>query len=217
VSYRNGMLTVVAENSMLSDVLNAIKSATGAKFDFTSGGAQERVAASIGPAPPRQVLMTLLNGSHYDYIILSSETNPAQVQSVVLTPKSNAPAGQPAVNAYNPPQQPQQAVPQISPDQAAGNDDNEGFAEPADQNQDQNQEDQDNSGQTPTNQAMPNQQPQYPQIGQPVNPQQPGTNPNGEGQVKSPEQLLQELRRMQQQNQQNNPNNPQTQRPDRPQ
>src|SRR5215475_13856106 len=90
VSYVNGQLTVVAENSMMTDVLNGIRSTTGIKMEGLGGNA-DRVYGQFGPAAPRVVINSLLNGSHYDFIILSSVETPDAVQRVILSPRGNSP------------------------------------------------------------------------------------------------------------------------------
>src|SRR5262245_60317508 len=73
VSYSNGMLGIVAENSTLADVLTAVRQKTGTNIDAPASAASERVVISIGPAPANSVLAALLNGSRFDYIILGSQ------------------------------------------------------------------------------------------------------------------------------------------------
>src|SRR5262249_33219743 len=55
VSYVTGKLTVVAENSMMTDVLNGVRSATGIKMEGLGGNA-DRVYGQFGPASPRIVI-----------------------------------------------------------------------------------------------------------------------------------------------------------------
>ncbi|HEX6466171.1 MAG TPA: hypothetical protein VFZ99_02635 [Terriglobales bacterium] len=92
LSFAGGALTVVANNSTLTDVLKAISNITGAKIEGLNG-AGDRVYGQFGPAPPRAVLDTLLEGSHYDFIILSAVDNPQSVQQVILSPRANTPSG----------------------------------------------------------------------------------------------------------------------------
>ena len=87
VTYDNGALTIVAQNSTLGDILRAVHTQTGAVMDI-SGSATERVVSRFGPGSPRDVLAQLLNGSSYNYVILGSPTDAGTVQKVVLTPKS---------------------------------------------------------------------------------------------------------------------------------
>jgi hypothetical protein len=174
ISYQNGQLTVIAENSNLSDVLNGIRTATGVRIENSGGSGGDRVAAKIGPAPVRDVLLSLLQGSRYDFVMMGSDTDPNQIERVVLSQKSAATGG----NNPAPAQAstlPQNGVVQSEETDSEGEDNNnEGFA-PA-----------------PAQPAPQTNQPQPP--GAAV---QPGSEPaNG---VKTPEQLLQDLRNMEQQ------------------
>src|SRR5262249_11474592 len=92
VNYAAGMLTIVAQNSTLGDILNAVKSRTGATVD-APGPLSERVATRLGPAPPRQVLADLLKGSHFDYVLLGSDSDPMAVRSIILTRSSGGSSG----------------------------------------------------------------------------------------------------------------------------
>src|SRR5262249_28535035 len=89
-SYVNGQLTVVADNSMMIDVLNGIRSATGIRMEGLSGG-NDRVFGQFGPGSPRVVIDSLLTGSHYDFIILSSLETPDKVQRLILSPRGSNP------------------------------------------------------------------------------------------------------------------------------
>ncbi len=168
VSFSNGLLTIVAENSTLSDILRAVRTQTGAAVEIPSN-ATERVVTHLGPGAPRNVLASLLNGSHFNYVMLGSPTNPDKVDRVILTSKSG---GAPDVgSAPMPPgQNNTTAVPMEEPDAQPSVDMSEQPAEDGAENS-ANEE------------------------GQP----QP---PNGQPQVKTPEQLLRELQQQQQQQQQ---------------
>jgi hypothetical protein len=185
VKYEGHQLTIVSRNSTLGDILRAVKTQTGAVVEMPSNST-ERVVGSFGPGPARDVLATLLNGSHFNYVLLGSPANAAVLDRVILITKSGpdevgstvqASAAQPGN-----PQTPLQLGPgQVPPDGDA--------ADAADDVQD----DADDSSATVV-----------PDDGQ----QQPG-NP---GSVKTPEQLLQELQRqqvIQQQQQQQNGVSPQ--------
>jgi len=87
VSFSNGLLTIVAENSTLSDILRAVRTQTGAAVEIPPN-ATERVVTHLGPGVPRNVLASLLNGSHFNYVMLGSPTNPDKVDRVILTSKS---------------------------------------------------------------------------------------------------------------------------------
>jgi len=98
------MLTIVAENSTLGDILREVHRNTGAVIDVPAN-ATERVVTRIGPGPARDVLATLLNGSPFNYVMLGSETDPTSVASVMLTMKAGGGSGETAANVYQPPPQ----------------------------------------------------------------------------------------------------------------
>jgi hypothetical protein len=87
VTYQNGELTIVARNSTLSDILEAVRSKTGTAFEIPEGASDERVVSQIGPGPARDVLASLLNGSHFNYVMLGTEADPNAFAQLVLTPK----------------------------------------------------------------------------------------------------------------------------------
>lgn len=187
VTFRNGQLTIVARNSTLSDVLNQVRSKTGASIDMPATPSSDRVAGQFGPGAPRDVMAQLLNGSHFDYVMVGSPSDPSGLKKVVLTAKMNGPVptpqpSHPPAQAYNPGMQ---AAPQMDQDQ-----------------QDQ-PPDEANTDVQPD--VPPPVEQEEPQGEQP--PQQP--NPNGGPVVKTPEQLLRELQQQQQQQQQNQGQPPQ--------
>ena len=90
VTYREGRLTIVAQNSTLFDILSAVRKATGAAVDAPPASAGERVATHLGPGTPRDVLAALLNGSRFDYILLSPPEDPGGVRRLILSPRSGS-------------------------------------------------------------------------------------------------------------------------------
>jgi len=180
VSFRNGQLTIVARNSTLSDVLNQVRSKTGASIDMPAAPSNDRVVGQFGPGAPRDVMAQLLNGSHFDYVMVGSPSDPAGLKKVVLTAKMNGPIPAPQPSNSNPPQAynpGMQAAPQVDQDQP-------------DQPPDEANTDVQPDVPPPVEQEEP--QGEQPQ-------QQP--NPNGGPVVKTPEQLLRELQQQQQQQQ----------------
>jgi hypothetical protein len=102
VQYSRGQLTIMAENSTLADILGAVRTQTGALVDVPPS-ATERVVAHLGPGPTRDVLTALLNGTHFNYVMIGSPAHPDHVDRLILTLKSggdiaNAP---PAPEAQN--------------------------------------------------------------------------------------------------------------------
>ena len=52
-------------------------------------GAEERVVTQLGPAPARDVMAALLNGSHYNYVMVGTETDSEAVAHIILTAKTD--------------------------------------------------------------------------------------------------------------------------------
>jgi hypothetical protein len=98
VAFQNGLLTITAPNSTLGDVLRAVRKQTSADIDVPAN-ANERVAVHLGPAPPREVMADLLNGSHFNYILLGSPENTSSLVRVVLVAKTGPDNPEPTVQA----------------------------------------------------------------------------------------------------------------------
>ncbi|HUR36395.1 MAG TPA: hypothetical protein VM009_01170, partial [Terriglobales bacterium] len=128
VSYQSGILTIVAENSTMADVISQVRAATGIKIETVGGPSGERIAVRIGPAPVRDVLLSLVQGSQYDFIILGVEGQPNAVERMILTPKSGS--GTIASAAAQRPPTSGNAVYQAEPQEVSDDDGNEGFAAP---------------------------------------------------------------------------------------
>jgi hypothetical protein len=103
VSYEDGQLTIVAENSKLGDILAAVSERMGADIELPASASDERIWVRLGPGPARKVLAALLGGTDLDFVIQASETDPEGIQSVLLTPRTKAAAvdatGRPAISA----------------------------------------------------------------------------------------------------------------------
>lgn len=118
VSFENGLLSIRSNKANLSDVLAEIHRRTGADIAIPAGAESEQVFTSLGPGAPKEVLAALLNGSHFNFIVIGSERDPGGIRQVVLTPKQGGvpdavvyPCGsaQPAVSQSVPDQGQQQA------------------------------------------------------------------------------------------------------------
>jgi len=86
VAFNSGILTITANDSTLGDILRAVHHQTGASVDVP-GNATERVVGQFGPGPARDVMASLLNGSHFNYVLLGSEADPGGLDRVVLLSK----------------------------------------------------------------------------------------------------------------------------------
>jgi hypothetical protein len=88
VSYRNGLLGIVANKATLSEVLYAVQQKTGADIAIPAGAEQEQVVAESGPAPAPEVLAHLLNGSKFNFLILSAPDDPSKLDRVILSTRA---------------------------------------------------------------------------------------------------------------------------------
>jgi hypothetical protein len=82
VTYANGMLRIQAQKVTLSQVLFEVQRQTQAEIAIPAGAEQEEVAADLGPAPAREVLTSLLNGSPYNFIFVGNELS---LERVILS------------------------------------------------------------------------------------------------------------------------------------
>jgi hypothetical protein len=85
VTYRNGLLGIRANKATLSEVLFAVQQRTGAEVSIAAGAEQEKVVADIDPGPAPEVLARLLNGSKFNFLILSAANDPRQLDRVILS------------------------------------------------------------------------------------------------------------------------------------
>lgn len=89
VSFHNGLLGIRANKATLSEVLFAVQQRTGAQVSIAAGAEEEKVVADIAPAPAPEVLAKLLNGCKFNFLILSAQNNPAQLDRVILTSRTD--------------------------------------------------------------------------------------------------------------------------------
>jgi hypothetical protein len=82
VTFESGMLTIHANKATLAQVLFEVQQQTQAEIAIPAGAEQEQVIADLGPAPARDVLGALLNGSPYNFIFVGNEL---ALERVILT------------------------------------------------------------------------------------------------------------------------------------
>jgi AMIN domain len=92
VSFDNGLLSITSDRASLSEILFAVHQRTGAQIAIPPGADQEKVAVNLKPAPAAQVLSQLLNGSKFNFLILSSANDPNVLDQVILSPRAEGPA-----------------------------------------------------------------------------------------------------------------------------
>ena len=88
ISYLHGMLSIRSNKATLSEVLYAVQQKTGADIAIPAGAEQERVVAYVEPAPAPEVLARLLNGSRFNFLILSAPDDPNKLDRVILSTRS---------------------------------------------------------------------------------------------------------------------------------
>jgi hypothetical protein len=106
----------------MSDVLNAVRQKTGAAVDMPPGSG-ERVVGQFGPGAPRDVIAQLLNGSHFDYVLLGSPADPGALKKIVLMAKVSGPEPPPPPQANQPANENLPAVPEVeseTPEESGG-------------------------------------------------------------------------------------------------
>ncbi|MGI8772647.1 MAG: hypothetical protein ACR2JE_14575 [Acidobacteriaceae bacterium] len=147
VEDRAGSLSVRANNASLAQILHQVARDTGMQLDGLAG--DERVFGTFGPGNPRDVLVSLLNGTSYNVMMVGDLASGAPRQ-LLLTRKSSS-----ALASANAPQP--QAKPSDNPDDSED--------APPDQDAPQPQPDQ--------SQDLQNQQPEEPPPGSPDMPRTP--------------------------------------------
>ena len=85
VEFRNDLLTIDAENATLRDTLKAVSARTKAEVQFPAGGLEERIFVHMGPASPREIVSQLLKGVPFNYVILSSASEPGGITRLILS------------------------------------------------------------------------------------------------------------------------------------
>jgi len=196
--------------------LTGVQRATGAQIELPPGAANERVVIDMGPAPARDVISDLLTGAKWNYVIIGNEQQDDSIARVIVTQRQPDAGGGngggfPARNAaYNAPAVLRPANPSGDEEDAQSNQQPQPQGMPGQQPGAQAAPGNIPSPLGPTTPTSPAPVPQFPTTMpgmQPADQQQP-QNPNPmkpQPQVKTPEQLLEELKRLQQQQQQNPP------------
>jgi hypothetical protein len=88
VSFREGQLGIRAHKVTLSQVLFAVQQRTGAEVSIAAGAEQETVTVDLAPGPAPEILARLLNGSKFNFLILSAASDPRQLDRVILSPRT---------------------------------------------------------------------------------------------------------------------------------
>jgi hypothetical protein len=87
VTFENGLLRILADKATLAQILFEVQRQTRAEIAIPAGAEQEEVVADLGPAPARDVLASLLNGSSYNFIFVGSELT---LEKVILSHRDSS-------------------------------------------------------------------------------------------------------------------------------
>jgi hypothetical protein len=115
VSYEGGQLTIIADNSELSDVLSLLSARMEAEIDLPPSVAHQRIWAGLGPGPARRVLAAFLSEIGLDYAIQASDIDPQGVRTVLLRTRTR-PGREESPGHENPPSQEQVGFSEVAPE-----------------------------------------------------------------------------------------------------
>lgn len=116
VHYANGRLSISAERASLDQILKEVQRQTGTDITVPPGAAQEQIVTNVGPLPLREALVSLLNGSRFNFIMVDSEREPGKLKSVILTYRGTGGVSQPAIASPEPPVTQSEPEPQPAPE-----------------------------------------------------------------------------------------------------
>lgn len=103
VIFKDGLLSITATDAAILDALERIHQSTGATIITPSGIViQDKVTVHLGPAPPAQVMIALLQGTRFDYVIAGSPADPLALTSVLVTIPSTQAQAPPAAASTAP-------------------------------------------------------------------------------------------------------------------
>ena len=114
VHLQNGLMSLTAERTNLAAVLAEIRKQTALMSRFQRRE-QEQVVAKLGPAPTRDVVAALLNGSRYNFVLVGSD-NDSSLRRLILTPKGSGMVIPATPAAYTPPPGPPARISQPQPE-----------------------------------------------------------------------------------------------------
>jgi hypothetical protein len=98
VDWNGRNLSIAATNSSLQQILHDVSTATGVKVE--GDAADERIYGSFGPAPAREVLTELLDGSGYN-VLMVGDKGEGTPRELVLTARTQVAPQSAAGNVQN--------------------------------------------------------------------------------------------------------------------
>ncbi len=101
VSYQNGRLGIQSEGATLAEVLHSVAQKIGAVIEIPAGSGNERIIEHASGAAD-EVLTSLLSGSEFNFVIVTSPGSPHVPTRVLLTARSGGSAPSPEVAQMQP-------------------------------------------------------------------------------------------------------------------
>jgi hypothetical protein len=89
---KGDQMTISANNSTLSSVLDEVHRCMGTKIDLPDGAGQKRMFDRIGPGPASQVIDELLSNTGYNYVVGASPANQEKIESIMLLARNSTDA-----------------------------------------------------------------------------------------------------------------------------
>jgi hypothetical protein len=77
-------LSIVADNSTLASIFSELHRCSGVKIDAPDAASTSTVFDQLGPGPARQIIISLLNATGFNYVIGGSDTDPDKIGSILL-------------------------------------------------------------------------------------------------------------------------------------
>lgn len=96
-----GKLIIRANGQDLLTVLDAVRKVTGITIEMPASQAPDPVFMNVGPLPSQDVLVALLEGTKYNYVIVGSEKDPRLVTRLVLSQQSGTSAAPLIASTHN--------------------------------------------------------------------------------------------------------------------
>jgi len=87
VTFRDGQMTIRGNGSPLASILDEIRRLTGARIDYAPALATEPTYGTFGPLPPQEAIGALLEGSPFNYVILSSSGDGKAIEEISVMPR----------------------------------------------------------------------------------------------------------------------------------
>lgn len=103
VAVKSNLLSIHARGATLAEVLYEVHRRTGADIAIPAGAEQERVVVDLPPAPGRDVIAALLNGSRFNYIVLGTDSDPGGFRNLLLSVKDGGGSSGVFVHTVPPP------------------------------------------------------------------------------------------------------------------